>query len=175
MVPGATGRRKGYEGWLGWRKRRWLDGTPTRWTWVWASLGSWWGTARPGELQSMGSQRVVHDWATELNWARSWEALCGRSLHYFKPHQALGRSCEKKIASQAGMWSGSGLAASSLGPAVWRLPGTEERPPGCHQLMAWAGEKNKKKRQKGENRWEGPGRKTEAGGSLGAPGLLFAG
>ena len=30
--------------------------------------GSWWGTGRPGALRFMGSQRVGHDWATELNW-----------------------------------------------------------------------------------------------------------
>ena len=36
--------------------------------WVWASSGSWWWTGKPGVLQSMGSQRVRHDWATELNW-----------------------------------------------------------------------------------------------------------
>ena len=40
----------------------------TRWTWVWASSGSWRWTGKPGMLQSMGSQRVGHDWATELNW-----------------------------------------------------------------------------------------------------------
>ena len=40
----------------------------TQWTWVWASSGSWWWTGRPEVLQSMGSQRVRHDWATELNW-----------------------------------------------------------------------------------------------------------
>ena len=40
------------------------------WTWVWVSSGSWWWTGRPGVLQSMGSQRVRHDWATELNWGR---------------------------------------------------------------------------------------------------------
>ena len=38
----------------------------TRWTWVWASFGSWWWTGKPGMLQSMGSQRVTHDWVTEL-------------------------------------------------------------------------------------------------------------
>ena len=32
--------------------------------WVWASSG-WWWTGKPGVLQSMGSQRVRHDWATE--------------------------------------------------------------------------------------------------------------
>ena len=36
------------------------------WTWVWASSKSWWWTGKPGVLQSMGSQRVGQDWATEL-------------------------------------------------------------------------------------------------------------
>ena len=39
----------------------------TQWTWVWASSESWWWIGKPGVLQSMGSQRVGHDWATELN------------------------------------------------------------------------------------------------------------
>ena len=40
----------------------------TWWTWVWASSGWWWWTGKHVVLQSMGSQRVGHDWATELNW-----------------------------------------------------------------------------------------------------------
>ena len=50
---------------------RWWDGwmaSLIQWTWVWASSWSWWWTGTPGMLQSMGSQRVGHDWATELNW-----------------------------------------------------------------------------------------------------------
>ena len=39
----------------------------TRWTWVWASSRSWWWTGKSGKLQSVGSQRVRHDWATELS------------------------------------------------------------------------------------------------------------
>ena len=42
--------------------------SPTRWTLVWVHSGSWWWTGRPGVLWFMGSQRVGHDWATELNW-----------------------------------------------------------------------------------------------------------
>ena len=38
----------------------------TQWTGVWVNSGSWWRTGRPGVLQFMGSQRVRHDWATEL-------------------------------------------------------------------------------------------------------------
>jgi len=44
----------------GWHHR--LDGR------VWVNSRSWWWTGRPGVLQFMGSQRVRHDWATELNW-----------------------------------------------------------------------------------------------------------
>ena len=39
----------------------------TRWTWIWVNSGRWWWTGRPGVLRFMGSQRVGHDWATELN------------------------------------------------------------------------------------------------------------
>ena len=40
----------------------------TQWTWVCMDSGSWWWTGRPGVLWFMGSQRVGHDWVTELNW-----------------------------------------------------------------------------------------------------------
>ena len=46
--------------------------TRTWWTWVWVNSGSWWWTGRPGVLRFMGSQRVGHDWATELNWNVDW-------------------------------------------------------------------------------------------------------
>ena len=42
--------------------------SPTQWTWVWVNSGSWWWTRRPVVLQSMGLQRVGHDWVTEVNW-----------------------------------------------------------------------------------------------------------
>ena len=37
----------------------------TQWMWVWASSGRWWRTGKPGMLQSIGSQRVGHDWVTK--------------------------------------------------------------------------------------------------------------
>ena len=49
-------------GWDGWRA------SPTQWTWVWVNSGSWWWTGRLDVLWFMGSQRVGHDWTTELNW-----------------------------------------------------------------------------------------------------------
>ena len=56
---GGGGDARGWDGWMA---------SPTRWEWVWVNSGSWWWTERPGVLQFMGSQRVGHDWATELNW-----------------------------------------------------------------------------------------------------------
>ena len=38
-----------------------------QWTWVWASSSRWWRTGKPDVLQSMGSQKVGHDWATHSN------------------------------------------------------------------------------------------------------------
>ena len=57
-----------------WNKRVTDDemvGWHHQWTWVWASSGRWWRTGWPGVLQSMESQRVGHDWVTELNWAKN--------------------------------------------------------------------------------------------------------
>ena len=65
LRAGGKGVRKEERGWDGWMA------APTRWTWVWVNSGSWWWTERPGMLQSMGSQRVGHDWETELNWTES--------------------------------------------------------------------------------------------------------
>ena len=50
------GRMTGWDGWMA---------SPARWTWLWVNSGSWWGTGRPGVLQSMGSQRVRQNWVTE--------------------------------------------------------------------------------------------------------------
>ena len=37
-----------------------------QWTLIWVSSGRWWWTGKPGMLQSMESQRVGHNWLTEL-------------------------------------------------------------------------------------------------------------
>ena len=58
-----AGREGDDRGWYGW------IASLTLWTWVWVNSGSLWWTGRPDVLQSMGSQRVGHDWATELKWA----------------------------------------------------------------------------------------------------------
>ena len=52
----------------------------TRWMWVWVDFGSWWWTGRPGVLQFMGSQRVGHDWVTELNWINLGHLCLGKYI-----------------------------------------------------------------------------------------------
>ena len=70
MLGGIGGRREGDDrGWDGWMA------SPTRWTWVWVNSRSWWWTERPGVFRFMGSQRVGHDWATEVNWTDTVIAL----------------------------------------------------------------------------------------------------
>ena len=59
LGAGGEGDDRGWDGWMA---------SPTQCTWVWLNSGRWWWTGRPGVLWFMGSQRVRHDWVTELNW-----------------------------------------------------------------------------------------------------------
>ena len=56
-LKAGEGDDRGCDGWMA---------SPSQWTWVWASPGRRWRTAMPGMLQSMGSQRVRHDWAKTI-------------------------------------------------------------------------------------------------------------
>ena len=69
----AGGERddRGWDGWMA---------SPTWWTWVLVDSGSWWWTGRPGMLWFMGSQRVGHDWETELNWTLIEKPHIGTSM-----------------------------------------------------------------------------------------------
>ena len=59
LKAGGEGDDRGWDGWMA---------SLTQWTWAWAGSGRWGWMGKPGMLQSMGSQRVGHDWATELSW-----------------------------------------------------------------------------------------------------------
>ena len=59
IEAGGEVDNRGWDGWIT---------SLSQWTWVWESSGSQWWTGTPGMLQSMESQRVSHDWTTELNW-----------------------------------------------------------------------------------------------------------
>ena len=59
LKAGGERDNRGWDGWMA---------SSTQWTWAWVNSVSWWWIGRPVVLQSMGSKRVGHDWATELNW-----------------------------------------------------------------------------------------------------------
>ena len=69
LGAGGEGDDQGWDGWIP---------SLTRWTWVWVNSGRWWWTGRPGVLRFMGSQRLGHDWVTEL----SYIDLCQISIIY---------------------------------------------------------------------------------------------
>ena len=85
LKAGGEGDDRGWDGWMA---------SLTRWTWVWANSGSWRWTGKPGVLQSMGSQRVRHDWATELNWTDLKSQLIGKDPDVWKDW----RQKEKRMA-----------------------------------------------------------------------------
>ena len=92
MLGKIKGRGDGDDGgWGGW------TASPTQWTWIWVSSGSWWWTGRPGLLQSMGSQRVGHDWVTEVNWT-------DHSEHHLLDCMAK-QTCQTSVLCPRGTWS----------------------------------------------------------------------
>ena len=84
LKAGEEGDERGWDGWMV---------LPNRWTWVWVSSGSWWWTGKPGMLQSIRSQRVGHNWVTELNWPEdkmTIYCICHlRKEHFCKIHPVL--------------------------------------------------------------------------------------
>ena len=56
LKAGREGDDRGLDGWMA---------SPIQWTRTWANSGRWWETGKPGVLQSMGSQRVGHNLASE--------------------------------------------------------------------------------------------------------------
>ena len=71
LKAGGEGDDRGWDGWMA---------SLTQWTWVWVDSGSWWWIGKTGMLQSMGSQRIGHDWVTELtDWLNCNSP--GSSLH----------------------------------------------------------------------------------------------
>ena len=68
---GGEGADRGWDGWMA---------SLTRWTRVWVNSGSWWWTGRPGVLRFMGSQRVGHDWSTDLIWSDTPVNLSPQSI-----------------------------------------------------------------------------------------------
>ena len=78
MKAGGEGDDREWDGWMA---------SLTQWTWVCINSGSLQWTGRLGMLQSMGSQRVRHDWATELNWTGYFK------IHVFTRCHILSINC----------------------------------------------------------------------------------
>ena len=77
LKAGGEGDDRGVDGWMA---------SPTRWIWVCENSGRYWRTGKPGVLQSVGLQRVGHDWglnssnlliASFKHWRNSfnWDSL----------------------------------------------------------------------------------------------------
>ena len=113
--------------------------SPTQWTWVWANSRSWWWTGRPGVLRFMRSQRVRHDWVTELNWTETclWGSFiltgvtwCGRAAGF------PGGSAVKNLPAMqqtqetlhARCWEDLLEKAMAIHSSIlaWEIPWTEE-------------------------------------------------
>ena len=74
LKAGGEGDDRGWDVWMT---------SLAQWTWVWVSSWSWWWTGKPDVLQSMGLQRVGHDWVTELNWCPSSSFSRLSPFHFF--------------------------------------------------------------------------------------------
>ena len=99
--------------------------SPTQWTRVWVDSGNWWWTGRPGMLWFMGSQRVRHHWAIELNWTelnRTEHRLC-----FWLPVQILG--------DFPGGTSGGDSRDAGLIPGSGRSPGGGNGNPLQHSCL----------------------------------------
>jgi len=87
MLGKIEGRRR-----RGRQRMRWSDGITDSMDMVWTSSRSWWCTGKPGVLHSMESQRVGHDWASELNWTekRHPTPLKHHAVPFRCPRSSLG-------------------------------------------------------------------------------------
>ena len=80
LGAGGEGDNRRQDGWMA---------LLTQWIWVWVNSGSWWWTGRPGVLRFMGSQRIGHDWATELNGTEWFQGITSLySFVFFSSHYA---------------------------------------------------------------------------------------
>ena len=107
--------------------------SPTQWTWVWVNSGSWWWTGKPGMLQSMGSQRVRHDWATQLNWSNIL-ACCLLNIYAEPVGASLVSQLVKNLPARQENWMWSlgwedpleKEVSTHSSTLAWRIPWTEE-------------------------------------------------
>ena len=97
LKVGGKGDDREWDGWMA---------SPTQWTWAWVNSGSWWWTGRPGVGQSMGSQRVRQDWATELNWTELIVLMLSRAWLLVNPQTVVRQAPRSVGFPRQEYWSG---------------------------------------------------------------------
>ena len=123
LGAGEEGDNRGWDGWMT---------SLTRWTRVWVNSGSWCWTGRPGVLRYMRSQRVGHDWATELNWTEL--SIHFRGISYPCPVQwTVGTEDESCVGAT---WCSNSHSFKALSeglkifpPKRWSLAFSSQSPP----------------------------------------------
>ena len=104
LRAGGEGDDRGWDGWMA---------SPTQWTCIWVDSGNWWWTGRPGVLWFVGSQRVGHNWGTEMNWIElNCELHHDGSLWWQSAWQVSGPDRAQRTLStiDGGRWSRSEYA-----------------------------------------------------------------
>ena len=107
-------------------------GPTTQWTRVWVNSGSWWCTGGPGVLQSMVSQRVGHDWVTELNWiSKSTQLIFIYTTKTYlflvaqmvKHLSTVRETCVQSLGWEDPLEKETAIHSSTI---AWKIPWTEE-------------------------------------------------
>ena len=143
LGAGGEGDDRGWDGWMA---------LLTRWTWVSVNSRSWCWTGRPGMLRFMGSQRVSHDWATDLIWSDhvisghicpqfttfgfqsfedfrivdnglwTWISLNKQILHQERKQSATKKWVNKPTFKRRGLYTGMRTWKLDHRVPYWRLP-----------------------------------------------------
>ena len=108
LRAGGEGDNREWDGWMA---------SLTQWACVLVDSRSWWWTGRPGVLRFMGSQRVGHNWVTELNCINSstfylWITTVACGIHAACPLYTP--YCSKINLSKAQLWQRESLIKNAL-------------------------------------------------------------
>ena len=108
LRAGGEGDDRVWDGWMA---------SLARWMWVWVNSGSWWWKGRPGVLRFIGSQRVGHNWATELNWT---ESLCLNHKELWKILKKMGTCRPRRNMKEYTFQGPRTIFLDSLEHVIWQ-------------------------------------------------------